>query len=31
MVFWRVRDDKIVERWATLDRLGLLQQLVAKS
>jgi predicted ester cyclase len=27
MVFWRIRDDKIVERWATLDRLGLQQQL----
>jgi predicted ester cyclase len=31
MVFWRIRDDKIVERWATLDRLGLQQQLTARS
>jgi predicted ester cyclase len=23
MVFWRVGDGKIVERWTTLDRLGL--------
>jgi|SRR5271165_6799488 len=27
MVFWRIRDGQIVERWATLDRLGLQQQL----
>jgi steroid delta-isomerase-like uncharacterized protein len=31
MVFWRIREGKIVERWATLDRLGLLQQLTPKS
>jgi steroid delta-isomerase-like uncharacterized protein len=31
MVFWRIRDDKIVERWATIDRLGLQQQLAPKS
>ena len=31
MVFWRVRDGQIVERWATLDRLGLMQQLGAKA
>ncbi len=31
MVFWRIRDDKIAERWATIDRLGLQQQLTAKS
>jgi steroid delta-isomerase-like uncharacterized protein len=31
MVFWRIRDGKIVERWATIDRLGLQQQLSAKS
>lgn len=30
MVFWRVRDGKIVERWATIDRLGLQQQLAPK-
>lgn len=30
MVFWRVRDGKIVERWGTLDRLGLQLQLTAK-
>jgi steroid delta-isomerase-like uncharacterized protein len=29
MVFWRIRDGKIVERWATMDRLGLQQQLTA--
>lgn len=29
MVFWRVRDSKIVERWAIVDRLGLQQQLTA--
>lgn len=28
MVFWRIRDGKIVERWGTLDRLGLMQQLM---
>ncbi len=31
MVFWRIRDGKIVERWATLDRMGLQQQLTASS
>jgi steroid delta-isomerase-like uncharacterized protein len=31
MVFWRIRDGKIVERWATIDRLGLQQQLTAKA
>jgi steroid delta-isomerase-like uncharacterized protein len=31
MVFWRIREGKIVERWATLDRLGLQQQLTAKA
>ncbi len=31
MVFWRIRDGKIVERWATIDRLGLQQQLTPKS
>ena len=30
MVFWRVRDGRIVERWATLDRLALQQQLAPK-
>jgi steroid delta-isomerase-like uncharacterized protein len=30
MVFWRVRDGKIVERWATLDNAGLYRQLTAK-
>jgi steroid delta-isomerase-like uncharacterized protein len=30
MVFWRVHDGKLVERWATLDRMGLYQQLTAK-
>jgi steroid delta-isomerase-like uncharacterized protein len=27
MVFWRIRDGKIIERWANIDRLGLQQQL----
>jgi predicted ester cyclase len=31
MVFWRIRDDKIVERWATIFRPGLQQQLASKS
>ena len=31
MVFWRVCDGKIVERWASVDRLGLQQQLTSKS
>jgi predicted ester cyclase len=30
MVFWRIANAKVVERWATLDRLGLQQQLAAK-
>jgi steroid delta-isomerase-like uncharacterized protein len=30
MVFWRIRDGRIVERWATIDRLGLQQQLAPK-
>jgi steroid delta-isomerase-like uncharacterized protein len=30
MVFWRIRDGKLAERWATLDRMGLYQQLTAK-
>ena len=29
MVFWRIRESKIVERWAVIDRLGLQQQLAA--
>ena len=30
MVFWRVRDGQLVERWGTIDRLGLMQQLTSK-
>lgn len=30
MVFWRISDGKLAERWATLDRMGLYQQLTAK-
>jgi hypothetical protein len=30
MVFWRIRDGKLAERWVTLDRMGLYQQLTAK-
>jgi steroid delta-isomerase-like uncharacterized protein len=30
MVFWRVRDGRLVERWGTLDRFGLQQQLTAQ-
>lgn len=30
MVFWRIRDGKIVERWASIDRLGLQQQLTSE-
>ena len=26
MVFWRIRDGKVVESWATIDRVGLQQQ-----
>jgi predicted ester cyclase len=29
MVFWRIHDGRIAERWATLDRMGLVQQLTA--
>lgn len=31
MVFWRISGDRIAERWATLDRMGLQQQLGAAS
>ena len=31
MVFWRIRDGQIVERWGNLDRLGLQRQLSAQS
>lgn len=31
MVFWRIREGKIVERWATIDRLSLQQQLTART
>lgn len=31
MVFWRVSGNRIAERWATLDRLGLQQQLAPAS
>jgi predicted ester cyclase len=30
MVFWRIRDGQIAERWAAIDRVGLQQQLTAK-
>ena len=30
MVFWRIRDGKVVERWPTIDRVGLQQQLAPK-
>jgi predicted ester cyclase len=30
MLFWRFRDGRIVERWATIARLGLQQQLTSK-
>lgn len=30
MVFWRIRDGKIAERWGTIDRLGIQQQLTGK-
>jgi steroid delta-isomerase-like uncharacterized protein len=30
MVFWRIRDGKLAERWAILDRMSLCQQLTAK-
>jgi len=29
MVFWRIRDGRIAERWATLDLMGLQRQLTA--
>lgn len=29
LVFWRIRDGRIAERWATLDLLGLTRQLQA--
>jgi predicted ester cyclase len=31
MVLWRISGNRIAERWATLDRLGLQQQLSAAS
>lgn len=31
MVFWRISDGQIVERWATMDRLGLQEQLTGKA
>src|ERR1700682_6136204 len=31
MVFWRIRDGQIVERWGNLDFLGLQRQLSAES
>jgi steroid delta-isomerase-like uncharacterized protein len=31
MVFWRIRDGKITERWATLDRMGWMQQLTGEA
>jgi steroid delta-isomerase-like uncharacterized protein len=31
MVFWRIRDGKIAERWAVIDRFGLQQQLTGNS
>ena len=31
MVFWRISGDRIAERWATVDRLGLQSQLSANS
>lgn len=30
MVLWRIRENRIVERWASVDRLGLLGQLSPK-
>ncbi|HEX7363540.1 MAG TPA: ester cyclase [Bryobacteraceae bacterium] len=30
MVFWRIKNGKIVERWGNIDRLGIQQQLTAK-
>jgi predicted ester cyclase len=31
MVFWRIRDREIVERWANIDRFGLQQQLTGQA
>jgi predicted ester cyclase len=31
MVFWRIRDGQLVERWANLDRLSLQQQLTGST
>ncbi len=31
MVFWRIHQGRIAERWATIDRFGLIQQLTAKA
>lgn len=30
MVFWRIRNSQLAERWATIDLLGLQRQLTAK-
>jgi steroid delta-isomerase-like uncharacterized protein len=30
MVFWRISNGRVAERWATLDRAGLQQQLAGK-
>jgi len=27
MAFLRIKDDKVVERWATVDRLGVMQEI----
>ncbi len=31
MVFWRIRDGQIVERWGNLDRFRLQKQLTAEA
>jgi steroid delta-isomerase-like uncharacterized protein len=31
MVFWRIANGRVAERWATLDRLGLMQQLQGRA
>jgi steroid delta-isomerase-like uncharacterized protein len=31
MVFWRIREGKIMERWGNIDRFGIQQQLTAQS
>lgn len=31
IVFWRIRDGQLVERWANLDRLSLQQQLTGRA